>query len=79
MRRASFYAAGIAGVVLIGAAAMPVSGETLGSMGGPIKVMRGSRSVFLCCAACLKKVQADPDKYLGLAARTTASAGDRAR
>jgi hypothetical protein len=48
-------------------------------MGGPIKVTRGSRSVFLCCAACLKEVQADPDKYLGPAAQAAASGGDRGR
>jgi hypothetical protein len=34
-------------------------------MGVPVKVTRGGRSVFLCCQACLKKVQADPDKFLG--------------
>jgi hypothetical protein len=43
----------------------PVSGEDLGSMGVPVKVTRGGRSVFLCCQACLKKVQAEPDKFLG--------------
>ncbi|MDB5349279.1 MAG: hypothetical protein JWN86_526 [Planctomycetota bacterium] len=57
----------------------PVSGEELDSMGGPIKVSRGGRSVFLCCAACLKKVQADPDKYLGTAPGTGASGGPRGR
>lgn len=57
----------------------PVSGEDLGSMGGPIKVTRGGRSVFLCCAACLKKVQAEPDKYLGSAPPTATGGGDRAR
>ena len=42
-----------------------VSGESLGSMGTPIKVTRGDRSVFLCCQGCLKDIQADPDRYLG--------------
>jgi hypothetical protein len=42
-----------------------VSGESLGSMGVPIKVTRGGRSVFLCCQACVRSVQADPDRYLG--------------
>jgi hypothetical protein len=42
----------------------PVSGEALGSMGMPVKVTRGSRAVFLCCQNCLKKVLAEPDKYL---------------
>ena len=48
----------------------PVSGEALGSMGMPVKATRGDRSVFLCCAACEKKVQADPDKYFAAAAAT---------
>jgi hypothetical protein len=43
----------------------PVSREELGSMGTPIKVARGDRSVFLCCQGCVKTVLADPDKYLG--------------
>ena len=36
-------------------------------MGGPLKVTRGDRSVFLCCKSCLKDLRADPDKYLGVA------------
>jgi len=42
----------------------PVSGEPLGSMGAPIKVMVKDRPVFLCCESCRKKLLADPDKYL---------------
>jgi hypothetical protein len=42
-----------------------VSGESLGSMGAPIKVTRGDRSVFLCCQGCIKRIQANPDQYLG--------------
>jgi hypothetical protein len=42
-----------------------VSGQPLGSMGTPIKVSLGERSTYLCCQNCLKKVQAEPDKYLG--------------
>ena len=52
----------------------PVSGEELGSMGGPLKVARGSHSTFLCCKGCLEKVEADPDKYLGTAAASGAEA-----
>ena len=44
----------------------PVSKEALDSMGGPLKVTRGDRSVFLCCKSCLKDLRADPDKYLGV-------------
>lgn len=43
----------------------PVSKEDLLSMGVPIKVSRGDKSVFLCCPECLKTVKADPDKFLG--------------
>ncbi len=51
----------------------PVSGEGLRSMGTPIKVTRGDRSVFLCCPDCLKQVEADPDKFLGSAAAASAT------
>jgi hypothetical protein len=44
-----------------------VSGEPLGSMGAPVKVTRGDRAVFLCCQGCVKRVQANPDQYLGSA------------
>ena len=37
-------------------------------MGGPLKVSRGDKSVFLCCKGCLEKIQADPAKYFGTAA-----------
>jgi hypothetical protein len=42
-----------------------VSGEPLGSMGAPVKVARGDRAIFLCCKSCVKRVQANPDRYLG--------------
>lgn len=42
-----------------------VSGESLGSMGTPIKATRGASSTFLCCRGCMSKVQADPDRFLG--------------
>jgi hypothetical protein len=44
-----------------------VSGEALGSMGVPIKVTRGDRSVFLCCQGCVRRIQSDPDQYFGTA------------
>jgi len=46
----------------------PVSKEDLGSMGQPLKVTAGGRSVLLCCKTCVKDVEADPGKYLGAAA-----------
>jgi hypothetical protein len=49
----------------------PVSKEDLDSMGGPWKVSRGDKSTFICCKSCLKKVQAEPDKYLGATTSAT--------
>ena len=54
----------------------PVSKEDLDSMGGPLKVTRGDKSIFLCCKSCLKQVQANPDKFLGVAAAAPARAKD---
>ncbi len=42
----------------------PVSGQPLGAMGKPVKVVVKNRVVFLCCAGCKKKFLANPDKYL---------------
>ncbi len=42
----------------------PVSGEPLGEMGTPVKKVVGDRVVFLCCASCNKKFDADPQKYV---------------
>ena len=42
-----------------------VTKKSLGSMGTPIKVSRGGRSIFLCCQGCLAKVMANPDQYFG--------------
>lgn len=47
-------------------ATCPVMDEPLGSMGRPIKVMVGDKPIFLCCKGCIKKVQADPAKYLAM-------------
>lgn len=37
-----------------------VSGEQLGSMGDPLKIVVGNRLVELCCKSCMKKAVADP-------------------
>ena len=42
----------------------PVTDLPLDSMGGPVPVLIGTRKVFLCCAACEKKLRGDPDTYL---------------
>lgn len=52
----------------------PVSGEDLFAMGGPLKVSLGDRSTFICCKGCLKKIQAEPDKYLGASASSSKAA-----
>ncbi|WP_442506363.1 hypothetical protein SH528x_005203 [Novipirellula sp. SH528] len=44
----------------------PVMDEPLGSMGTPIKVLVGDKPIFLCCKGCIKKVTADPAKYLAM-------------
>jgi hypothetical protein len=42
----------------------PDSGEPLGSMGVPIKVMVKGQPVFVCCGGCKEGVQKDPDATL---------------
>ncbi len=44
----------------------PVMDEPLGGMGTPIKVMVGDKPIYLCCKGCVKKIQADPAKYLAM-------------
>ncbi|MHC4107839.1 MAG: hypothetical protein ACYSTY_07130 [Planctomycetota bacterium] len=42
----------------------PVSGEVLGGMGPPIVMMHEGREVRLCCKGCIRKFEADSEKYL---------------
>ncbi len=42
----------------------PVSGEPLGSMGVPIKVVLKGRAAFLCCKGCENQAKSDPDRFL---------------
>ncbi len=42
----------------------PVTGEKLGSMGGPPKVLINGREVFLCCAGCEEELRKQPETYL---------------
>ncbi len=44
----------------------PVMDESLGSMGQPVKVMVGDKPIFLCCKGCVKKIAAEPQKYLAV-------------
>ncbi len=43
----------------------PVTGQPLGSMGVPVKVvLRGNQPVFLCCRGCVGKAKREPDETL---------------
>lgn len=42
----------------------PVTGDLLGADGPPIKVQLGDRSVFVCCASCVKEVKSAPERFL---------------
>ncbi len=42
----------------------PISGERLGSMGTPYKLILGNRVVFLCCGGCEGEARQDPDSIL---------------
>ena len=42
----------------------PVSGEPLGEMGTPIKMTVKGQDLFICCEACRKPIEKNPDKYL---------------
>ncbi|QEG41843.1 hypothetical protein [Roseimaritima ulvae] len=56
----------------------PVMDEPLGGMGTPIKVTVGDKPIFLCCKGCIKKVQAEPAKYLAMVYGDKAGSGDNA-
>lgn len=42
----------------------PVTGEMLGAHGAPLRVAVGQQVVYLCCEACVGKLQVDPAFYL---------------
>lgn len=42
----------------------PISGEALGGMGKPYKVVVKGRTVFLCCSGCEEELQKNADKVL---------------
>ena len=42
----------------------PVSGERLGEMGEPTRIVFQGRTVKFCCPACEKEFRKDPAKYL---------------
>jgi hypothetical protein len=53
--------------------ACPIADADLDAMGGPIKVSRGEKSVFVCCPACIPAVKENVATYLGA---TPDEAGD---
>jgi YHS domain-containing protein len=42
----------------------PVTGEKLGSMGAPPKIVVSGQEVFLCCAGCEEELRKQPEMYL---------------
>jgi YHS domain-containing protein len=42
----------------------PVSGDVLGNMGNPIKVLIDGKPLYLCCEGCVAKVKSNPETYL---------------
>lgn len=46
----------------------PVMDEPLGGMGAPLKVHAEGKAIYICCAGCAKKIQAEPAKYLKILA-----------
>ncbi|MBY0514192.1 MAG: hypothetical protein K2P78_09820 [Gemmataceae bacterium] len=46
--------------------------EELGAHGTPIPVTVRGQTVYVCCRGCVKRVQADPDKYLAKVAEERA-------
>jgi YHS domain-containing protein len=41
-----------------------VSGEELGSMGDPVRIVHEGQEIKFCCKACVAKFKEDPAKYL---------------
>ncbi len=41
-----------------------ISGNHLGAMGAPVKVLVKGQVVFLCCEGCREKALANPDRTL---------------
>jgi hypothetical protein len=42
----------------------PVSGEPLGSMGEPIKITKGGKSLFICCEGCREAAEKNFDDLI---------------
>jgi len=51
-----------------------VTDNELGSMGDPVTLVHGGREVKFCCAPCVRKFNADPEKYMARLDRWIADA-----
>jgi Cu(I)/Ag(I) efflux system membrane fusion protein len=51
----------------------PITGEPLGSMGVPVKVMLDGEPVFLCCRGCEPEAQAHPSETLAKVQKSRAT------
>src|SRR5207302_7018341 len=54
------------------------TGERLGGMGPPVKLVIKGELVFLCCGGCRKRAEVDPDKTLAKVEELKAKAKDSA-
>jgi hypothetical protein len=41
-----------------------VSGEKLGSMGEPVRIVHNGQEIKFCCAGCQPEFEVDPEKFL---------------
>jgi len=41
-----------------------VSGEKLGSMGEPVRLVHQGQEIKLCCKDCVKEFEANPEEYM---------------
>lgn len=57
----------------------PISGQPLGSMGVPHKMIVNGEAVFLCCQGCEPEVQKDPNKVLKKLAEGKAARENKGR
>lgn len=53
----------------------PVMDEQLGAHGSPIPVTVRGQTIFVCCQGCVRRVQADPDRFLAKVAQERARSG----
>jgi YHS domain-containing protein len=53
-----------AAVVEVGNKICPVSGRPIGSMGEGVTYAYQGKKYQLCCAGCIEKFKADPEKYI---------------